>query len=99
MNYSRIEAQQHPSTPPSQLTRSGSILSNGILPSCSVDKEGFYATTELFQQSTGTTELREMCSTKLNRINHLSHGQFGDDVSLLGMCIEILLISWYLKNI
>jgi hypothetical protein len=93
MNYSRIEAQQHPSTPPSQLTRSGSILSNGILnkdpylngilPSCSVDKEGFYATTELFQQSTGTTELREMCSTKLNRINHLSCGQFGDNVSLL----------------
>ncbi|XP_046642045.1 discoidin domain-containing receptor 2-like [Daphnia pulicaria] len=74
MNYSRIEAQQHPSTPPSQLTRSGSILSN--------DKEGFYATTELFQQSTGTTELREMCSTKLNRINHLSCGQFGDNLYL-----------------
>jgi hypothetical protein len=33
-----------------------------------------------------------MCSTKLNRINHLSCGQFGDNVSLLWMCIEILLI-------
>lgn len=95
MNYSRIEAKQCSSTPPSQLTRSVSILSIGVLPACSVEKEGFYATTELFQQGTETNELRKICSTKLNRINHLACGQFGDDVS----SIIYLVVTVLSKNL
>lgn len=83
MNYSRIEAEQYSSAPPSQFAQCVSNLSNDTSMSYSEDREGFYAMAELFQQRTETKELKEICSTKLNRVYHLAFGKFGDDVSLL----------------
>lgn len=98
INYASIEEQHSLGTPTLLIRTNPRCNTHDETPTLSsIDEDGFYATTDLFQQSEldssrmetpaaddggeNLDQLTEIIHEKLNRVNRLARGQFGDEVS------------------